>query len=66
MTLRARTQQEIVDPTAVARTLETTFVERLRKSRAYWLPEVRQALEMLEIAEDNEGFEHVSITPKTI
>jgi hypothetical protein len=63
MTLRARTHQEMDDPTAVAHTLETTFLERL-KNRAYWQPDVRQALEMLEIAEDNQGFEHVCVKPK--
>ncbi len=65
MTLRPGAHQELADPTAVARTLETTFLERL-KNRAYWQPEVRQALEMLEIAEDNEGCEHVSVTPKAV
>jgi hypothetical protein len=64
MSLSRQTDQGPSDQTALTPALETTFLERLQKGRAYWLPEVRQALEMLEIAEENAGFEHVCVTEK--
>jgi hypothetical protein len=63
MSFLRRLIQGSADRTAPTRTLETTFIERVRQRRAHWLPEVRQALEMLEIAEENEGFEHVRVLP---
>lgn len=53
--------QGSTDPSAGTLKLETTFLECVRQGRPHWLPEVRQALEMLEIAEENAGFHHVRV-----
>lgn len=54
-------QDNAGNPSTAATSLETAFLERIRRGRPVWLPEVREALEMLEIAEENAGCEHVRV-----